>query len=109
MVTESTTTGSSPAERIVSLRPCPFCGCEYVLEEGTTVECQKCLAEGGYATEPDETPAGMWNRRADDEQVLLLVAAARKVLHEDGHLPELQRAIAPFEQANARIEPGRCE
>lgn len=75
METEKQDDGRRPLERIVSLRPCPFCGGEsamnFWLGDVQEIYCKKCLAAMKFRCERDwiDESAMQWNRRAADERM----------------------------------------
>jgi hypothetical protein len=74
METESTSTGSSPVERVVSLRPCPFCGGKaqfnFWLGDVEEIYCTQCLCSMKFRCEHDwmHESAMQWNQRVPDTQ-----------------------------------------
>lgn len=87
MVTENTSTGGSPVERGVSLRPCPFCGNDDLSVSGTQlnyVRCDVCGVEIDALLESDAEVALRWNRRIDAS----LVQAARELAQKWRDAPE---------------------
>jgi len=105
MKNENDSTADVRLGRMVSLRPCPFCGGEAELlfwgSKPDAVACNVCGAQS------DIDP---WNRRADDVRVQMLVAALKQVRMDIANFPAsfgfdittLPVIDAAINQANAR-------
>ena len=62
---------------MIELKPCPFCGCESVMETMTVsaekipryrVRCGKCFCQTNWDNFSQESAAIRWNRRATDDK-----------------------------------------